>query len=168
MNIKYKYMDPSDDASQVVDFTKDQLVPMLEKYWETRGKEIYDRAFSFSVQAFTPYYMAGALVVVMALDMDDKRTGISVKDNQPYEYYQPVGFVVGMVSNPMLYQANVVQAEVWHAPDDKVRDEMFQYFAEVLRIKNINEIWIQDTNLTQNFISWPRAGSFTVTRYTKG
>lgn len=151
MSIVYEYLKPPKTPEEAVNPTKDKLVPLMKKYWSSKGKQVYGEEFDLSVLPFIQMWLHGNLIMIVAKDGDKE-----------------VGFFIGIVFEPMTFKANVVQAELWDADTKEIEEGLFRYLFNIVQVKNLNEIWIMSDVPNAPELPWVKKNVFTVTRYVEG
>lgn len=150
MAITYKYIDPPREPNDAVVVMRDTLMPLIQEYWDTKGKSVYGRDLQFNVLTFIQMWSMGSMVVVIAYE-DDK----------------PVGFLLGVRFVPLMYDSVAVQTEVCYGKRAEIEQGLFQYLTTIIHFMNINEVWVNSEALSDVTLEWPKHNTFTTTRYVK-
>lgn len=148
--IRYEYMDMPKTTEQAVSFMQNQLMPLIDEYWDKRGKDIYEKPLRFNVMSFVQMWMLGGCVLVMAYDGD-----------------KPVGFLLGIRFTPILFKAAVVQTEVWYGVTDEVERGLFEYLSTITKFMDVEEIWVMSDVGSEAHMNWNKRATFTVDQYVR-
>lgn len=149
--ITCKYMDPPRKTDTCLEFLRDTLVPLIQKYWNEAGQKRYGEPLAINMIPLAQAWLGGSLVVVIVYDDD-----------------RPVGFFLGVRFIPMLYSAVVLQSEVFYAPTAEIQYKMFKYVLDIIQFMNVTELWLNtDTPINLPSVSWKKKPDMGLVRYAK-
>lgn len=149
MTVNYKYIEIPKDTDSAINILKNDLIPLFDKYWNKHGLPTYAETASFNVQGFIQMWQFSGLALIGAYD-DGKM----------------VGYLLAIRYTPMAYRANSAQIEQWYADTDEIEKGLFNYFIEISKFMDIDELWTVSDRGTPE-ISWVKKNTFTSTRYVK-
>lgn len=127
MAVKFDLIEPIKNAEEATKFLAGNFLPIFDEYWEAKGKDYYGARWDIKVVDFTQLWMHGTLTLVLAKD-DDK----------------PVGFILGAILRPLLYDTRLLRIETWYIKDRYLEYDMFSYLENGLKFMQVDEIIIPE------------------------
>lgn len=149
-NIVCKYIDPPRQPEKAIAFFKDTFIPLVTKYWETKGKSFYGAPLALNLVPLAQTWLSGSLVMVLAYD--DKT---------------PIGFFCGVRFIPMLYNTVVLQGEVYYGPTPEIEQKIINYVGTIIKFMNVSEFWLNEGDRKYDISGWDRKNTITLTRFLK-
>ncbi len=149
--LTYKYIDPPRGTDKATELFRDTLIPLMHTYWEQRGEKLYGAPFHLNIVPLVQSWMGNSLVLIVA-----------------YDDGAPVGFLFGVKFVPMLYNAVVLQAEVFYGPTEEVEKGMITYLSTIIPFMNVNELRVNTlSGGSFSLPGWQSTGDAKMLRYVK-
>lgn len=126
--VKFDLIEPIKNPKEATEFLAKNFLPLFDEYWEAKGKDYYEaKIWDIKAIDFTELWMRGTLTLVLAKE-DDK----------------PVGFILGAILRPLLYDTRLLRIEAWYAKDQDIEYDMFTYLENGLKFMQVDEITIPE------------------------
>lgn len=147
-------LEPKQNPEESIRLLAEVITPLYHTYWEKTQQEKYDgRPFDLQAQIFTSLWFTGASKIFIAYNRPDDK---------------PIGFLLGMLFRPMLYNGHVFQIEDWYADDPDVVKGLFDFSLRALRFLGCDELRVERP-FPQEVVGgeWKETGVFERVRFTK-
>lgn len=152
MAISYKFIDKPRTFDEGANCLEYEIYPLLQEFWELKGKGFYDKPLAFNAPAFVNLWVMNGLVLVLA-----------------YEDEKPVGILIGIKYNPMMFDATLLQVETLYGKKPEVEAGLMNYLASITPILGVDEIQMQGDMNSYNRCpdNWRTGSSYTIARFYK-
>ena len=148
--VVYNLVEPIKDPKQATEFLAKNFLPLFNEYWEAEGQNHYgEKIWDIKAVDFTELWMRGTLTLILAKEGDSS-----------------VGFILGAILRPLLYETRLLRVETWYGRDLEIEQGMFEYLENGLKFMQINEILIPRGQQLFNPKSYVRS-DIPLSRYLK-
>jgi hypothetical protein len=126
--IKYEYIEPKREPEQALKFLSEFLFPLIQDFWKETGSAYFkSEVWDLPIIEFAQFWMENKLIVITA-----------------EENSIPLGFLLGARVRPLLYQAQVLQVEIWYGKTEEVRQGLFKYLESVFKFLQVDRMLVPD------------------------
>lgn len=132
----YDFIECPKEPENMVEFFANELFPLIDKYWNSIGKEETGYELALDVPSLANLWTTHRLVVFMA-----------------YEGDKPVGYALCFAMRPLWYEARLLQVEQYYLPSAEMESGMFKYIDGVVKFLECSEVHLKPHNASDPNLS---------------
>lgn len=125
---RYDLVEPPENPEEAFKFYIDTLVPLMDKFWATIGKERF-RAANWELPPldFVNLWKSRHCLIMIA-----------------YEGSVPVGFLFGMKLRPFIYSRQIIQVEPYFGITAEIEEGLIKYLFSVRKYLDVDDVVIPE------------------------